>query len=439
MLTAPIPVDDAARLAALHSLHVLDTPREERFDRIVRLLTRLFHVPMAYVSLVDAERQWFKASIGIVDEQTPRSISFCGHAILSEQTFVVPDAFQDPRFCDSPLVTGEPYIRFYAGHPLVGPDGHRVGTLCIADRRPRRFSETDLQALRDLAAVVERELNLVEVVHVQEELIAAKEQAAEADRQKAEYLGRMVESQKQLVRELQQAADYVASLLPAPVSVPVRTRWRFVPSSQLGGDSFGYHWLDPDHFALYLLDVSGHGVGAALLSVSVMNTLRAHALADTDFRRPESVLGGLNDAYPMERHNGKYFTIWYGVYRPAERRLWYASAGHPPALLLSGAAPDRARPLELGMENYPIGMVPAATFSGAEMALEPFGKMYLFSDGVFEIEKPDGKMMERKELVGYLSAADADGDPDHVWQFVRSVNSAAALKDDFSLLEVLFT
>ena len=132
MIAAPIPNDDTERLAALHALDLLDTPPEERFDRITRLLTLVMRVPMAFLSLVDADRQWFKASCGLSTPQTPRAVSFCGHAILSDEAMVVPDAVEDERFRDNPLVTGEPHIRFYAGQPLHGPGGHKVGTLCIA-------------------------------------------------------------------------------------------------------------------------------------------------------------------------------------------------------------------------------------------------------------------------------------------------------------------
>ncbi|MEW6247374.1 MAG: PAS domain S-box protein [Nitrospirota bacterium] len=158
MIPPPIPPDEAQRLAALHALHILDTPPEERFDRITRLAQRLFDVPIALISLVDASRQWFKSRAGLDVAQTPREISFCGHAILGHEAFVVRDARVDPRFSDNPLVTGEPAIRFYAGWPLADPAGRTLGTLCLIDRRPRQLSEADLRVLRDLASLAEQEL-----------------------------------------------------------------------------------------------------------------------------------------------------------------------------------------------------------------------------------------------------------------------------------------
>jgi diguanylate cyclase (GGDEF)-like protein len=158
MTAAPMPPDEARRVRALHELGVLFTPAEERFDRITRLAARFLRVPMALVSLVDSRVQWFKAAHGVRATETPRAISFCTYAILGDDTFVVPDALEDARFRDSPLVTGEPFIRFYAGHPLRLADGSKVGTLCVMDTRPRQLDETDLETLRYLAGWVQDEL-----------------------------------------------------------------------------------------------------------------------------------------------------------------------------------------------------------------------------------------------------------------------------------------
>lgn len=168
MHTPPIPADEARRTQALYALHLLDTPPEERFDRYTRIARRLFDVPIALVSLVDHHRQWFKSRQGLAARQTPRAVSFCGHTILGEEILVVPDASRDERFADNPLVTGEPHIRFYAGRPLRAPDGSKLGTLCIIDRRPRRLSPEDLHALEDLGGMVEQELATLALATVDE-------------------------------------------------------------------------------------------------------------------------------------------------------------------------------------------------------------------------------------------------------------------------------
>lgn len=153
-----IPDNEQQRLETLRSLKILDTSAEERFDRLTRMAKRMFGVPIALVSLVDENRQWFKSCIGLEASETPRDISFCGHAILGEDIFIIPNASEDGRFADNPLVVGEPEIRFYAGCPLRALNGQKLGTLCIIDQKPRDFGRDDLEALQDLAAMVEREL-----------------------------------------------------------------------------------------------------------------------------------------------------------------------------------------------------------------------------------------------------------------------------------------
>jgi len=157
-IKAPIPRGEAQRLAALHELDLLDTEAEERFDRITRLAAGLLGTPVALVTLIDRERQWFKSRVGTPVTETPREVAFCAHAILGDEPLVVPDALEDDRFADNPAVTGPPHIRFYAGCPVTLPDGYSVGTLCVLDVRPRQLSEQQLGLLRDLANVVEGEL-----------------------------------------------------------------------------------------------------------------------------------------------------------------------------------------------------------------------------------------------------------------------------------------
>lgn len=176
MIPPPIPPDEERRLQALRSLRILDTPPEERFDRITRITRYLLGVPIALVSLVDRARQWFKSRDGMDATQTSREISFCGHAILRPELLEVPDASLDPRFRDNPLVAGDPKIRFYAGRPLAAPDGSRVGTLCAIDRRPKTLTAEERIALDDLAAMVEGELAKVELAEALERVRVQEEQ-----------------------------------------------------------------------------------------------------------------------------------------------------------------------------------------------------------------------------------------------------------------------
>lgn len=157
----PDPIaDKPARLAALHDLRVLDSVREEEFDRLTRWAVEHFGVPIALVLLIDADRQWFKSACNLGVPETPREMAFCNHTILSSRPTVVEDALSDPRFHGNALVEGDPGIRFYAGAPVITPDGYAVGTFCIIDRQPRTLSPTDRITLRQLAGLMLEELLL---------------------------------------------------------------------------------------------------------------------------------------------------------------------------------------------------------------------------------------------------------------------------------------
>ncbi len=154
MQAPELPDNEADRVATLHALKILDTPRDDRFDRYTRISARIFDMPIAVVSLVDRYRQWFKSAEGLDAEETPRNISFCGHAILGDDIFEVQNARRDARFRDNPLVVDKPNIRFYAGAPLEAPNGHKLGTLCIMDRVPRKLSSEEKTMLKNLADMV---------------------------------------------------------------------------------------------------------------------------------------------------------------------------------------------------------------------------------------------------------------------------------------------
>ncbi len=250
-------------------------------------------------------------------------------------------------------------------------------------------------------------------------------------------------SQHRLANEMDQAAHYVRSLLPDKLKKgDIRTDWRFVPSAELGGDSFGYHWLDDDHFAFYLLDVSGHGVGSALLSVSAMNALRSQALPQTDFRSPGQVLGALNNAFQMDQQNGLYFTIWYGVYHKPSRRIDYSGGGHPPAFLVNGPSADQAALEVLESTGPMVGAIPDLEFRTSSTQLQAFAKLYLYSDGVYEIERTDGSMWPFDDFVAFMKQGPHDqaGDSmmDRLIAYDRQIQGREEFVDDCSIVEMQF-
>lgn len=192
MMEPAIPENEIDRLAALYELRILDTPPEERFDRIAQLASTVLKAPIAYIALVDSDRQWLKSHCGLEVGETRRKKSFCGHAILSNEALVVLDTHEDERFRDNPMVTGPPQIRFYAGMPLRSADGFNVGTLCIADQQPRLFSEQAHSVLRDLGSMAEDQLNLIDVVNLQSQLRETKQQLAKSNAFIRQVFGRYV-------------------------------------------------------------------------------------------------------------------------------------------------------------------------------------------------------------------------------------------------------
>jgi len=259
--------------------------------------------------------------------------------------------------------------------------------------------------------------------------------------QEQSYIKAIVETQEMLNKELAEAAAYVMSILPEPMKGRIETKWHFIPSTQLGGDAFGYHWLDEKRFALYLLDVCGHGVGAALLSISVMNLLRSQSLPGTDFADPVSVEKTLNERFQMADQNEQYFTIWYGVYDSETRALCHASAGHPPAVLITGATADEAALHLLKSTGPPTGWDLDSEYRSSTVTVDRYNRLYLFSDGTYEITRTDGTMIKLDEFVSMLAKPEgnAENDLERVLAFSREANSGTSFEDDFSIVRVNFT
>ncbi len=248
------------------------------------------------------------------------------------------------------------------------------------------------------------------------------------------YVRTIEETQTRLKAELTEAENYVRSILPPPLSSgPVTTDWRLIPSTELGGDSFGYHWIDPHHFALYLLDVCGHGVGAALLSVTAINVLRNAALPAVDFRDPGAMLAALNAAFLMEKQNDMYFTIWYGVWHPSTRTLRYAAAGHPPALLVTPQSGMTDRVELLKGAGMVLGGMEGVNYRTFERHLPAPARLYVVSDGTFEIKRPDGTMWDFAEFQASF-AVEGESELDRLFARVKALHGPGPLADDFSIV-----
>jgi len=254
-------------------------------------------------------------------------------------------------------------------------------------------------------------------------------------------LNQDLQLQKQLLEsELNEASEYVRSLLPIALNGDVKIRTQFLPSSQLGGDCYDFYWLDTDHLAIYLIDTSGHGVGSALLSISILNLLRSQSFGKDKFYDPRAVMTELNQDFQMSQHGGRYFTMWYGVYKKSERKLVYANAGHPTPIL------TRDKDRNFGIQNLlslsvPIGFFPEAEYTSAELLIEPHSKLYVFSDGIFEVMQPDGRIWGLDNLIKLLNNElpnNCNISAEWVLQHIRKDTPDAEFSDDVSLLQIRF-
>ena len=333
--------NEATRQAALDSLKILDTPPEERFDRITRLAKQLFGVETAAITLIDHDRQWFKSKIGLESQETLREDAFCDVTIRESTNFTVPDASKDSRFANNPLVTGDPYIRFYAGYPLETSSGERVGALCIFDPNPRDFTEAEELLLRDLALWVQKEMVIENELHR-----AAQVQKGFMPKQPEETFGFDV----------------------AGGCVQART---------IGGDF--YDWFPVNGGGdLILADVMGKGMAAAIIAATVRAVLRAGLGRDDIISSIEAAAstleGDLGNA-------GSFVTLFYARLNVTSGLIRYVDAGHG----LSIVIPHQGEIERLISDNPPLGVGIDITWKEDSCVLNPGDTLISVSDGVLDL------------------------------------------------------
>lgn len=332
--------DEPARLRALRDLAILDTPREERFDRLVRLAQRVFDVPMVAVNLIDEDRQWTKAGVGIEGER-PRDLSFCSRTIEQPETLVVEDALRDDRFREAPAVAGVARVRFYAGTPLKAPGGQRVGALCIVDQRPRTLSDVEKRLLEDLALWVEKELAL----H----------------------------------HELLEAGEVQRRLLPrtAPDVPGYEVAGKCVLAREVGGDFFDWYFVD-GKLQFALADVMGKGIAAAIIAAGVRSVLRGasrfNELEQGFTRAAASLTEDLAET-------ATFVTAFCARLDPANGVLQYVDAGHGLTAVLG---PDGETYRQLDSDGLPIGALPDDDWTAQVIMLLPGETLVSVSDGVLD-------------------------------------------------------
>lgn len=247
-------------------------------------------------------------------------------------------------------------------------------------------------------------------------------------------LGRaLAASNRQMRADLDAGARFARSLMPKPLKTPWSVDFRFIPASAVSGDAFGYHWMDGDTFALYLLDASGHGLDAALLAVSVMNVLRSATLPDTNFRKPNEVLKALGRAFPMEEYGDKCFSIWYGVISRKTRRLIWAGGGHPPAVLI-GPKGDS----QLLRSTGPVMGAADFDYSVQTVGVSEHSRLYVYSDGLSEVRLGPDQRRSTEEFTEILRGLPAEGTLDAVLENHHSLRRGLPPDDDLSVVEVRF-
>lgn len=361
----PPAVDEADRLLALADLNMLDTPAEERFDRVTRLCRRLFGVELAFVNLIDRDRLFMKSAQGLARVDVPRQDSFCAHTILAAGTLVVEDLSLDPRFVDNPFVARDPGLRFYAGVPLEAPGGQRIGSLCIADSAPRLLGEADRALLRDLALWVQKELNVSE--------------------------------------ELDRAAEVQRALFPLrPLDAP---GWEVVgacrPSLEVGGDFYDWHRSRRGP-VVALGDVMGKGMPAAIMMAMVRSALRAAA------RMPDLGDGIEDAAYWLAEDLEATGTFSTAVIARLEDdgALTMADAGHGHAVIVR--ADGAIEPHSAG--GMPLGIDVGERYVATSHRLGGGDLLVLHSDGLLEVDGGPRSTDDVARLVaGSATAGEAVG------------------------------
>lgn len=380
-------IDETARLRALEELRILDTPQEERFDRVTRLCRRLFDVPMAAVTLVADDRQWFKSRQGFDADETPREFSFCSIAIEDDDLMVVEDATEDERFAENPYVTGDPRVRFYAGQPLKGPSGQRVGALCIMDRRTRTLTASEAALLTDLALWVEKEMAIDE--------------------------------------EMERAARIQQSLLPssAPALVGYQLAATCIPCREVGGDFYDWYVDKSGALTVTLADVMGKGMGAAIVMATVRAVLRASSQPAVDV-----ALSNAGDALEADlEQTGTFVTAYFARLEPATGEIHYADAGH--GLAIHVAADGTLE--RTAIRGLPLGALSGSTWEAGVTTLAPGDSLVIFSDGILDAF---GGQAPAIEVAAKFFLGDAHLD-DAVDDLARSAR-ASGIADDITVVAI---
>ena len=379
-MQAPKPETEEARLVALERYDILDAPRAEEYDEITRLIAQICQVPVAVINLVDRNRQWFVSEVGLGMRETPIDISICAHAILQPGLFIVPDTQADERFADNPLVTGEPYLRFYAGALLKDADGYPLGTLCVLDYVTRELTDDQKNLLQVLARQVMKQLELRRLLREQARIMAEKAHAQAT-------LDKAYAHEKKIAETLQRSLllDGNVQAFPGLAVAPVyEAAWS---EADVGGDFYDAFALSGNRVALVVGDVAGKGLDAAARTAEVKYALRAFLQEHSD---PAHALARLNDFlcqfhdYEAETHP-RFVVAALGIISTDTGNAVFAHAGAEATLVLrqNGIAEPMLLP------GLPLGIQPNVDYQTLSWHMEHGDTVLLATDGLTEARHGD--------------------------------------------------
>jgi serine phosphatase RsbU (regulator of sigma subunit) len=360
---------EQSRLEAVRELRLLDTPPEERFDRVVRLAKRMFDVGTVAVNLIDHDRLFVKSAVGMEPGASiPIELAFCPRTVDTREALIVPDTREDAEWAGHPMVTGNPNIVFYAGRPLKGPGGQVVGALSLVDQRPRLLSEADRALLDDLAGWLETEL------------------AADADAVQAKEIQRRLLPSK------------------APDVLGYDIAGRCQPAYHVGGDYYDWHLLDDTMLQVTVADVMGKGLAAGVIAAGLRTAMRVSSRSHTLMESVRRTAEGLQDDFDV---SGTFATMFSARLRPQHGHLEFVDAGHGLALLVSPGSPTR----QLSARDLPLGAQAGSLWTSHEARLEPGDALIIVSDGVLEafIDPMEG-LQAAEQLVATAQSADEMAD-----------------------------
>jgi serine phosphatase RsbU (regulator of sigma subunit) len=399
MQAAPPFSDEMARLEALKEYEILDTPPEAEFDDFTWLASEICGTPIALISLLDADRQWFKSKVGLDASETPRELTFCAHAIHGQDILEVPNALEDERFADNPLVTGAPDIRFYAGSPLITPVGMPLGTLCVIDRVPRQLSEQQRESLSRLGrqVVVQLELRLAKR---KLQRLALKLEDANCELRR---------SNEKLAADLTMAREFQLALLPAahpdfPPDGPagqlgLHFSHQYEASAEVGGDFYGILTLSDTQAGVFQCDVMGHGVRAALVVAIIRGLVEELKPVALD---PGRFITEMNHALAevlRDTDTDMYATAFYMVVDIGRGCMVCTNAGHPrPFHANRNRGTVKPLHFEKGVAGPVLGLLKESSYGTMECPLAVGDTIVLYTDGVIEATAPDGEEYGEQRL-----------------------------------------